>query len=83
MASDIDSTESRSINANDVDRRWLLRTSRALRRQSASKAMRLGTAYLDVDFAIPPRVNMKFVGAKVAERDEVIRDSDELEIACK
>lgn len=45
--------------------------------------MRFGTAYLDVDFAVPPRVNMKFVGAKVAEKDELLRDSDELEIACK
>jgi hypothetical protein len=45
--------------------------------------MRLETAYLEVDFAIPPRVNMKFVGAKVPERDESTRDSDELEIACK
>ncbi|WP_342740055.1 hypothetical protein [Bradyrhizobium sp. B117] len=45
--------------------------------------MRLGTAYLDVDFAVPPRVNMKFVGAKAAEKDESIRDPDELEISCK
>ncbi|MCK1494443.1 hypothetical protein IVB14_29555 [Bradyrhizobium sp. 180] len=45
--------------------------------------MRLGTAYLDVDFAVPPRVNMKFVSAKASEKDEAIRDTDELEIACK
>jgi hypothetical protein len=45
--------------------------------------MKLGTAFLDVDFAIPPRVNMKFVGSKANEKDESIRDSDELEIACK
>ncbi|UWU80734.1 hypothetical protein N2603_20385 [Bradyrhizobium huanghuaihaiense] len=45
--------------------------------------MRLGTAYLDVEFAVPPRVNMKFVGAKATEKDELIRDSDELEISCK
>lgn len=36
--------------------------------------MRLGTAYLDVDFAVPPRVNMKFVGSKAAEKDEPVRD---------
>jgi hypothetical protein len=45
--------------------------------------MRLGTAYLDVDFAVPPRVNMKFVSAKASEKDEAIRDADELEIACR
>ena len=45
--------------------------------------MRLGTAYLDVDFAVPPRVNMKFVSAKANDKDESLRDTDELEIACK
>jgi hypothetical protein len=45
--------------------------------------MKLGTAYLDVDFAIPPRVNMKFVSLKANERDETPRDLDDVEIACK
>jgi hypothetical protein len=45
--------------------------------------MRLGTAYLDVDFAVPPRVNMKFVSLKASEKEEMPRDTDELEIACK
>src|SRR6267142_4008387 len=45
--------------------------------------MKMGTAYLDVDFAIPPRVNMKFLSLKANERDDVPRDSDELEISCK
>jgi hypothetical protein len=45
--------------------------------------MKLGTAYLDVDFAVPPRVNMKFVSLKANEKDELPRDTDELEIACK
>jgi hypothetical protein len=45
--------------------------------------MKLGTAYLDVDFAVPPRVNMKFVSLKANEKDESIRETDELEIACK
>ncbi|MFQ3453891.1 hypothetical protein PMN64_11300 [Bradyrhizobium sp. UFLA01-814] len=45
--------------------------------------MHLGTAYLDVDFAVPPRVNMKFLSAKASEKDETIRDADELEIACR
>jgi hypothetical protein len=45
--------------------------------------MKLGTAFLDVDFAIPPKVTMKFVNSKSNEKEEPIRDSDELEIACK
>jgi hypothetical protein len=45
--------------------------------------MKMGTAYLDVDFAIPPRVNMKFLSLKVNEKDEMPRDNDELEISCK
>src|ERR1700722_19544097 len=45
--------------------------------------MKLGTAFLDVDFAIPPKVTMKFVNSKANEKEELVRDSDELEIACK
>ena len=45
--------------------------------------MKLGTAFLDIDFAIPPKVNMKFVNSKANEKEETLRDSDELEIACK
>jgi hypothetical protein len=45
--------------------------------------MKLGTAFLDVDFAIPPKVTMKFVNSKANEKEELLRDSDELEIACK
>ena len=46
-------------------------------------SMRLGTAYLDVDFAVPPRVNMKFVSLKANEKDESPRDTEDLEISCK
>jgi hypothetical protein len=46
-------------------------------------SMKLGTAYLDVDFAVPPRVNVKFVNLKANEKEEVLRDADELEISCK
>jgi hypothetical protein len=45
--------------------------------------MKLGTAYLDVDFAVPPRVNMKFVSSKANEEEEMPRDTDDLEISCK
>jgi hypothetical protein len=40
--------------------------------------MKLGTAYLDVDFAVPPRVSMKFVNSRGPERDEGVRDLDYL-----
>lgn len=46
-------------------------------------SMKLGTAYLDVDFAVPPRVNMKFVNLKANEKEELQRDPDDLEISCK
>ncbi|MGW1421662.1 hypothetical protein ACWAT4_16255 [Bradyrhizobium manausense] len=45
--------------------------------------MKMGTAYLDVDFAIPPRVNMKFLNTKANDKDDMPRDNDELEISCK
>jgi hypothetical protein len=45
--------------------------------------MKLGTAFLDVDFAIPPRVSMKFINAKANGKDEASRDLDDLELACK
>lgn len=45
--------------------------------------MKLGTAYLDVDFAVPPKVSMKFVSLQASKRDETPRDLDELEIGCK
>src|SRR5882672_3242870 len=45
--------------------------------------MKLGTAFLDVDFAVPPRVNMKFVSLKANEKEELPRDTDDLEISCK
>lgn len=45
--------------------------------------MKLGTAYLDVEFAVPPRVNMKFVSLKTNEKEELPRDTDDLEISCK
>jgi hypothetical protein len=45
--------------------------------------MKLGTAYLDVDFAVPPRVSMRFVNQKNNEKDETPRELDDLEVACK
>jgi hypothetical protein len=45
--------------------------------------MKLGTAYLDVDFAVPLRVNMKFVSLKANEKEELPRDTDDLEISCR
>jgi hypothetical protein len=36
-----------------------------------------------VDFAVPPRVNMKFVSLKASEKEESPRETDDLEISCK
>lgn len=57
--------------------------SSAVTAKRIQSSMKLGTAILDVDFAVPPRVNMKFMSAKAAEKDEALRDVDDLEIACK
>jgi hypothetical protein len=57
--------------------------SSAVTAKRIQSKMKLGTAILDVDFAVPPRVNMKFMSAKAAEKDEALRDVDDLEIACK
>lgn len=57
--------------------------SSAMTAKRIQSSMKLGTAILDVDFAVPPRVNMKFVSVKSAEKDDVLRDADDLEISCK
>jgi hypothetical protein len=45
--------------------------------------MKLGTAILDVDFAVPPRVRMNFMSLKAAEIDEALRDADDIEVSCR
>ena len=46
--------------------------------------MKLGTAILDVDFAVPPKVSMRFVNIKASDKEnELSRDLDEIEAACK
>jgi hypothetical protein len=57
--------------------------SSAVAAKRIQNTMKLGTAYLDVDFALPPRVNMRFVNTKAPEKDEGPRDLDDLEIACR
>jgi hypothetical protein len=57
--------------------------SSAMTAKRIQSSMKLGTAYLDVDFAVPPRVNMKFVNVKTTEKDEALRDTDELEVSCR
>ncbi len=57
-------------------------TSAATAKRTQS-TMKLGTAFLDVDFAVPPRVNMKFVNSKATEKEPTLQDTDDLEIACK
>jgi hypothetical protein len=57
--------------------------SSALTAKRIQSSMKLGTAILDVDFAVPPRVNMKFVSVRTVEKDEGLRDAEDLEISCK
>jgi hypothetical protein len=57
--------------------------SSAVTTKQIQSRMKLGTAILDVDFAVPPRVNMKFVSAKSADKDDGSRDAEELEVSCK
>lgn len=56
--------------------------SSAVTAKRIQNTMKLGTAFLDVDFAVPPRVNMKFVNSKDSPKDD-FRDLDDLEFACK
>lgn len=56
--------------------------SSAVTAKHIQSSMKLGTAFLDVDFAIPPRVSMKFVNAKESSKEEP-RDLDDLEFACR
>ncbi|MGY8666206.1 hypothetical protein Q3C01_28185 [Bradyrhizobium sp. UFLA05-109] len=56
--------------------------SSAVTAKRIQSTMKLGTAFLDVDFAVPPRVNMKFVSPKESNKEEP-RDLDDLEFACK
>jgi hypothetical protein len=44
--------------------------------------MKLGPP-ICVDFAVPPRVSMRFVNLKINEKDETTREFEDLEIACK
>jgi len=57
--------------------------SSAVTTKRIQSSMKLGTAILDVDFAVPPKVNMKFVSAKSTDKDDGSRDADELEVSCK
>ncbi|MCJ9730584.1 hypothetical protein [Bradyrhizobium sp. PRIMUS42] len=56
--------------------------SSAVTAKRIQSSMKLGAAFLDVDFAVPPRVNMKFVSPKDSGKDDV-RDLDDLEYACR
>ena len=57
--------------------------SSAVTAKRIQSSMKLGTAILDVDFAVPPKVTMKFVSAKSTDKDDGSRDTDELEVSCK
>jgi hypothetical protein len=57
--------------------------SSAMTAKRLQSNMKLGTAILDVDFAVPPRVSMKFGSIKTVEKDDIFRDIDELEVSCR
>jgi hypothetical protein len=57
--------------------------SSAMTAKRIQNSMKLGTAILDVDFAVPPRVSMKFGSVKTVEKDDILRDVDELEVSCR
>jgi hypothetical protein len=52
-------------------------------RQGVPRRLAVALRYLDVDFVVPPRVSMKFVRLKANEKEELPRDTDDLEINCK
>src|ERR1700722_17580539 len=56
----------------------LITSAATAKRIQSTKKLR--TAYLDVDFALPPKVSMKFIGPKANEREEPGRDLDDVEI---
>lgn len=56
--------------------------SSAVTAKRIQNTMKLGTAFLEVDFAVPPRVNMKFVNSKDTPKDD-LRDLDDLEFVCR
>jgi len=76
----VNATAAKAMNNGVLVSALITSAATAKRIQST---MKMGTAYLDVDFAIPPRVNMKFLSLKANEKDELPRDNDELEINCK
>lgn len=59
----------------------LLSSAAAAKRIQGS--MKLATAYLDVDFAVPPKVSMRFANTKSKDKDDTMRDLEDLELACR
>jgi len=44
--------------------------------------MKLGTAIIDVDFALTPKVKMSFLSAKAEKKDAAEREVEDLDLAC-
>jgi hypothetical protein len=44
--------------------------------------MKFGTAILDVDFALTPKVRMSFLSGKTERKDPSERDVEDLDLAC-
>src|SRR4051812_49366468 len=50
--------------------------------KNIQSTMKFGTAILDVDFALPPKVRMSFLKAGAETRDAAGRDIEDLDLAC-
>jgi hypothetical protein len=44
--------------------------------------MKFGTALIDVDFGLPPKIKMSFLKATTDKRDAAERDFEDLDLAC-
>jgi len=56
--------------------------SSAAEAKRIQSTMKLGTAIIDVDFALTPKVKMSFLNAKADKRDAAEREVEDLDLAC-
>jgi hypothetical protein len=58
----------------------LLSSAAAAKRIQSS--MKFGTAIIDVDFAVPPKIKMSFLNEKSDTKDPAEREVEDLDLAC-
>ena len=44
--------------------------------------MKFGTAIIDVDFALTPKIRMSFLSGKTDRKDPAERDVEDIDLAC-